>query len=153
MKVEIVQARVSHIPHIAARIRPADEVELWDFACVTPAQAMYHGLNQARIAKTGFINGEAVAMFGCNTVSAVSGVGRPWLIGTDLLDKYPKTFLRRCRPGIEKMFADYKRLENYIDVRNVKAIAWLTWLGFEMGEPEPMGLYKKPFIKFHKGEL
>lgn len=153
MKVEIIQARVSHIPHIASRIRPADEVELWDFACVTPDQAMYYGLNQARMALTGFIDGEPVCMMGCNTVSAVSGIGRPWLIGTTLIDKYSKTFLRRCRPVVEEMSSDYKRLENYIDVRNVKAIAWLSWLGFEMGDPEPMGLYRKPFIKFHKRDI
>lgn len=153
MNVEILSARVSHIPDIAVRIRPEDKAELWDFACVTPAQAMYFGLNQARFARTGFIDGEAVAMFGVNTVSAVSGIGRPWLIGTTLLDRYAKTFLRRCRPVVEEMLSDYKLLENYIDMRNVRAIAWLKWLKFEMGEPEPMGIYKMPFIKFHKGEL
>lgn len=153
MNVEIIQARVSHISAIASRIRPADEVELWDFACVTPAQAMYYGLNQARLARTGFINGEAVCMFGINTVSAVSGVGRPWLVGTTLLDKYAMTFLRRCASEVEEMFQSYNRIENYIDVRNVKAIAWLSWLGFEMGDPQPMGIHKKPFIKFHKGEI
>lgn len=153
MKVEIVPARFSHIEEIFSRVRPADIEELWALSCLTPAQAMYHGLNQARSALTGFIDGEAVCMYGVNTVSAVSGVGRPWLIGTDLLDKYPKTFLRRCRPGIEKMFSDYKRLENYIDVRNVKAIAWLKWLSFKFDEPVKMGIYHKSFIKFHKGEL
>lgn len=148
MNVDIVQAKVSHIPHIAARIRSADQRELWDFACVSPAQAMYYGLNQSRIAKTGFIDGEAVCMFGCNTVSAVSGIGRPWMVGTTLLDKYATTFLRRCAPEVEEMFQSYKRLENYIDVRNVKAISWLRWLQFEMGEPEPMGIFKTSFIKF-----
>jgi len=153
MNVEIIQARVSHIALIEFNARPADVIELWDFACVTPAQAMYHGLNQARLARTGFIDGEAVCMMGVNTVSAVSGIGRPWLIGTNLIDKYAKTFLRRCRPVVEEMMSDYKRLENYIDVRNVKAIAWLEWLSFEMADPQPMGIYRKPFIKFHKGEL
>ena len=148
MNVEIIQARVSHIPAIASRVRQEDEAELWDFACVTPAQAMYYGLNQARIVKTGFIDGEAVCMLGCNTVSAVSGVGRPWMVGTELLDKYAMAFLRRCRPVVAEMLSDYKRLENYIDARNVKAIAWLRWLGFEMGEPEPMGIFKTSFIKF-----
>lgn len=153
MNVEIIQARVSHIPVIASRVRPEDKAELWDFACVTPAQAMYYGLNQARLARTGFIDGEAVCMLGVNTISVVSGIGRPWMIGTSLLDKYAMTFLRRCQPVVAEMLSDYKRLENYIDVRNVKAIAWLQWLGFEMEEPEPMGIYKKPFIKFHKGEV
>lgn len=148
MIVHILPAKVSHISCIAAKVRPDDQRELWDFACVSPAQAMYHGLNQSRIAKTGFINGEAVAMFGVNTVSAVSGVGRVWMIGTTLLDKYAMTFLRRCKPEVEEMFSDYKRLENYIDARNVKAIAWLRWLSFEMGDPEPMGIFKTPFIKF-----
>ncbi len=154
MNVEIIQARVSHIPAIASQIRSADKLELWDFACVTPAQAMYYGLNQARLARTGFINGEAVCMFGANTVSAVSGVGRVWMVGTTFLDKYAMTFLRRCAPEVEEMFQSYKRLENYIDVRNVKAIAWLRWLGFDCDtDPQPMGIYRKPFIKFHKGEL
>lgn len=138
---------------IVDNVREADVRELWSFACVTPAQAMYYGLNQARFARTGFIDGAAVAMFGCNTVSAVSGIGKPWMVGTTLLDKYSGAFLRRCRPVVDEMISGYRRLENYIDPRNVKAIAWLVWLGFEMGEPEPMGIYKKPFIKFHKGEI
>lgn len=149
----IVQGKVAHIPAIIARVRPADVAELWDFACVTPEQAMYYGLNMSRIVKTGLVDDVPVCIFGVTTVSAVASVGRPWMIGTDLLDKYSKVFLRRCAPVVDEMLEAYNRLENYVDVRNVRAIAWLRWLGFTMEEPRRMGPYHHMFIPFYKEAL
>lgn len=148
MKVEIIQARVSHIQEIASRIRPADKVELWDFACVTPAQAMYYGLNQARLARTGFIDGEAVCMMGLNVPSIVSGVGVPWLVGTTLIEKHQSVFLRKCKPMIAEMLTHCEMLENWVSVENTLAIKWLAWLKFKFDTPEPKGIYRKMFMRF-----
>jgi len=146
----IIEARVAHIPEIASRVRDADVLELWSLSCLTPAQAMYYGLNLSKWARTGFIGGEAACMFGIVPVSVVGNVARPWMVGTSLLDRYAKTFLRKCAAEVEEMQSRYRRLENYIDARNVRAIAWLEWLGFKMGEIEPVGPFKTPFILFSR---
>lgn len=150
MKIEILPAEASHITAIASRVRPDDERELFDFAGVTAREAMAFGIGASRIALTGLVDGEAVCMFGVSTISAVGNVGRVWMVGTDLLDKYSKIFLRRCAPEVAKMLCEYQRLENCVDVRNDKAIAWLLWLGFKFDLPVPMGLRNMSFIPFYK---
>jgi hypothetical protein len=144
----IVEARVAHIPAIAARVRPEDEAELWAFACLSPTHVMLQSLNLSIFARTGFIDEKPVCMFGVVRSSYLGRSGRPWMVGTDLLDKYSNIFLRRCGSEVRDMLSQCNRLENYVDARNKKAILWLRWLGFQFGEPQPMGPFNLPFIKF-----
>jgi hypothetical protein len=37
---------------------------------------------------------------------------------------------------------------NYVDARNVRAVKWFKWLGFEVSEPEPFGLNGELFHRF-----
>lgn len=148
MKASIVEARIAHIPDIAARVRPEDEAELWAFGCLNPTHVMLYSLNLSEFACTGFVDDKAVCMFGVVRSSYLGGSGRPWMVGTYLLDKHAHVFLKRCKKQIEEMLVRFDRLENFIDARNTKAIAWLKWLGFQFGEPQPMGPFNLPFIKF-----
>ena len=150
MKVEIAQASIDHIPAIVPKVRHADAVELWDFARVTPAEAMYHSLNRSGFARTGFVDDEAVCMFGLSTLSVAADTGRVWMVGTYLLDRYANTFLRRCMKEVEEMLVSYRRIENFVDVRNVRAIEWLKWLAFTMEGPQRLGPYNMEFIPFYK---
>ena len=148
MTPSIVEARVKHIPAIAGRVRAADEAELWAISCLSPTHVMLQALNLSTFARTGFVGDAAVCMFGVVRSSYLGGAGRPWMVGTDLLDRYDKIFLRRCRGEVAEMFKHFERLENYVDQRNTKAIKWLRWLGFSFGEPQPMGPFNMLFIKF-----
>jgi hypothetical protein len=145
---QIVMALAEHIPLIDARVRPEDKAELWAAACFTPTEAMEHGLKSSSIARTGFIGSDAVCMFGVTGASIMSSTGRPWMVGTDLLDRNAMIFLRLCRAEVFRMLIYYKRLENYVDLRNERAITWLSWLGFDFEQPAPMGPFNLPFVKF-----
>jgi len=46
------------------------------------------------------------------------------------------------------MLAVYPRLVNHVDERNEASKRWLSWLGFELGEPEPHGPFGIPFRPF-----
>ncbi len=151
MKAEIVTARYEHISHIAANVRESDRQELFDYSLLSPVEALERSYSISKLAWTGLIDGEPVVMFGVVSASLLSDTGIPWMIGTTELDKHQITFLKRCKPVVHKMNMCYKRLENYVAAYNIKAIQWLKWLRFEFDEPQPMGLFKKPFIKFHMG--
>jgi hypothetical protein len=152
MKVipEIVTAHRDHIPLIAARVREADRQELWASGLHGASEVMHQGIDISEVAWTGLIDGVPVCMFGVAPVTVIGGLGRPWMVGTDMLDKHQMVFLRRCREYVDFMLQMYPVLENYVDARNVQAVKWLMWLGFSFSEPELMGPFSLPFCRFEK---
>ena len=151
--VRIVPALPCHVPRIAENARKADEVELWAAACKSPADVMNQALDKSVLAWTGFIDGNPVCMFGVTPGAPLSGCGIPWMVGTRHLDRYAVLFLRRCRPVVEEMLSHFDLLHNYVDSRNVRAVRWLKWLGFEMSEPKPYGPFGVPFHAFQMKEI
>lgn len=148
MKVEIVPAEAEHITAIAPKVREADRQELWATACMKPIDALICSYAVSKLAWTGLVDGEPVCMFGVAPASLLTSTGRPWMIGTDLIDRYSTTFLRRCKGRVREMLRYYQSLENYVDLRNERAIRWLDWLGFEFEGPYPYGVLKLPFMRF-----
>lgn len=151
MSCRIVKAKPYHIPWIANHAREADRVELWNYAMVSPMTALLRSFEASEIAWTGLIDGEPVAMFGVVRSGLLSNMGRPWLIGTDKIEKHQFAFLRRNKPYIRKMNEVFPVMENYIDPDNTVAIKWLEWMNFVMEEARPMGPFRKMFVKFSMG--
>jgi hypothetical protein len=150
MLAEIVTARHEHIMTIAMSVRDEDRREMFDYLLLSPTEALERSYAVSRLAWTGLLDNEPVCMFGVAPSSPLSDTGLVWMIGTTALDKHAPAFLRRNKKMVATMLSAYPRLENYVAEYNVKSIAWLKWLGFEFGEPEPIGLFKKLFIKFWK---
>ena len=148
MRAEIVNAKPEHIPYIAANIREADEQEIWDMSLMKPKEALEQSLKISCLCWTGLVNGTPVCMFGVAEASVLFKVGRPWLIGTNDIDKCATVFLRKNKRIVKTMLDCFDRLENYVEETNTRSIEWLKWLGFEFGDPVPMGIFKKNFIKF-----
>ena len=148
MVPSIVPAAISHIPHIAANIREADKTELWDYLLMRPMEALTMSLEVSTLAWTGMADDIPVCMFGVAPASTLTDTGRPWMIGTRLVDVYAFAFLRRNRKMVEVMKDHYPRLENYVEDCNTRAIQWLKWLKFTIGRPEPIGPFQKPFCMF-----
>jgi hypothetical protein len=144
----IVNAIPCHIPFIAGNIREADKDELWASACLSPESALWKSLGSSAVAWTGLYDSIPVCMFGVASGSDLAGVGIPWMIGTNDLDRLAFAFLRRNKSKVQEMLDIFPRLMNYVDERNVRAIRWLAWLGFKIGEPVPYGPYQMPFRPF-----
>lgn len=145
----IVPATQKHIEQILPNVRQAD---LDEFAATNGWNArrvLECGLKTSTFCCAGLINGEVVTIFGVAPASIIGGSGIPWLVGTDALEKYQRTFLRRCRKVVNAMLSVYPYLENYVDERNHVAKAWLHWLGFTLEEPSPYGAIGLPFHRFH----
>lgn len=75
----------------------------------------------------------------------------PWLLGTPLIDAHPRPFLRYTRAAMPGLLAAYPWMENHIDARSIRTIAWLRWLGFVIHEAKPYGALGRPFHKFSIG--
>jgi hypothetical protein len=148
MKITIVRAQVEHCPPIADRVRAADRAELWATCCLDPYQALVRSWAISDHSWTALFDEEPACMFGVTQASLLTDSGRPWMISTDLVDRYPMSFLKEQKPFMVHIWRRYAQLENYVDARNTRSIRWLKWLGFEMGQPEPYGALNLPFIKF-----
>ncbi|KAF0146559.1 MAG: hypothetical protein FD153_100, partial [Rhodospirillaceae bacterium] len=94
---EIVPAVASHISIFAPHIREADRAEVWASGHFTPEEALRRSLALSTHAWTIFIEGDPLAMWGVAPLNLLAGVGAPWLLSTDAVDRYPRTFLRHCR--------------------------------------------------------
>jgi len=149
LETKIVTVEQWHIRHVADNCRKTDKAELFALALIDPYNAIKDGVETSETSWTGLINNVPVCIFGVCPVGGLFGnMGRPWMIGTDLIDQHAITFLRRNKKFVKMMLNQYGYLSNYVDCRNTKAIQWLRWLGFSFNEPEPMGPFMLPFMRF-----
>jgi hypothetical protein len=146
---QIVPATAAHIEEILPRVRQADIEEFLATNGWSPRRVMEFGLNTSTFSCAGLINGRVITIFGVAPGSMIGGTGIPWLVGTEDLEKYQRTFLRRCRKVVNAMLTVYPYLENYVDARNHVAKTWLKWLGFELENAAPYGKHRLPFHRFH----
>ncbi|EAW2320551.1 hypothetical protein E5C59_19605 [Salmonella enterica subsp. enterica] len=149
IKAQIVPATGEHIEAIIPLVRQADIDEFLEINGWSPRRVLETGLRTSTFCCAGLINGEVVTVFGVAPASMIGGSGIPWLVGTDALEKYQRTFLRRCGKVVNAMLTVYPYLENYVDARNHTARIWLHWLGFTIDEPQPYGINNLPFHRFH----
>lgn len=134
---------------LAPIVRDVDRQEIWATSRRDPDIALMRCVMISDKAWTVRMNGDMVCLFGVAPISLITGVGSPWMIATDDLEKYSFAFLGRCRQYVAEMLECYPTLINHVDARNEPSRLWLKWLGFKMQDyPEPYGVLKKPFYKF-----
>lgn len=148
MTVRVVPAEMAHVPLVAARARQADRDELWAGGRITAFDALAVGVESSTSAWTGFAGDDPICLFGVAPASLLGGIGIPWLIGTDEVERHQMAFLRRCQPHVATMRSVYDTLVNWVDDRNVVAQRWLRWLGFHVEPPAPFGPDGMPFRRF-----
>lgn len=133
---------------MAPRLREADRRELIAHTGQHP-----EGVLRASVAMggalTGEIDGVPAAIIGCPMVNALPRTGRPWMMGTDLIDEHPVPVGIASREKVEEWKGQVDLMVNYVDSRNRKAVKWLSWLGFTIEEARPLGPFEVPFHRFH----
>lgn len=145
------------LPHEAEEIEPlvrqADRDEITEALGIPMVDALRECATGACKSSKLVVGGEVVVVFG-DTVHSLHGrIGVPWMIGTVNIEKHRREFLQACRPEIDEMLTRHSVLINYVDARNVTAIRWLRWLGFEFGPAEPygpLGMMFQPFRMWSK---
>lgn len=147
-KIEIREVQKEDIAVLVKNMREHDKQEVNAATRMGLRNAVETSVTMSTYSKTGLVNDELVCMWGVCPISLLSSSGSPWMLGTDLIEKRQRVFLRRSKPWLDDIRKDYRYLENFVDARNVLSVKWLKWLGFEMDEAEPYGIHGEPFHKF-----
>jgi len=144
----IVPATAEFIEHVIANLRDDDAAEVKAQSGMHPAMAIGTSVGASERVYAGLVDGTAMCLFGVATVDGLDGVGSPWMVGTDLVVKHQRKFLRECHGVVADMLDDFRVLENHVDARNTTSIRWLSWLGFDIFATVPHGPYGLPFHPF-----
>lgn len=151
MIIAVIPATADHAADLAPRLRRADADEVWASGHFRPEEALRLSLGLSLMAWAGLVDGVPMCLFGVSPVSLMSGVGAPWMLGAEGLERYAVPFLRRNRTYVAEMAALCPRLENHVDARNALSIRWLRWLGFTIHPAAPHGPFGMPFHRFTMG--
>jgi len=146
--IEIVPAEVGHVAAIAERMRAADAAEVMASSCRSPHDALMFSLTGSVQAWTATIDGAPEVMFGVADLNILTGLGAPWLLGTDAVDRNYRQFLRRSLSWREQLSQRYDVLRNFVDDRNEVSKRWLEWMGFTLFDPIPVGVNGEMFRMF-----
>lgn len=135
VSIEIVPARACHLRGIAARMRRADRDEIDAVSGRSPLSALSFSYRNSRMCWTVLIDGQPEIIFGAGDVNVLTGIGAPWLLGSDAVERISAKFLRGSVDWLGQLLARYQVLRNVVDCRNTVSIRWLRWLGFEFSPP------------------
>ncbi|OWV77215.1 hypothetical protein ATY76_04560 [Rhizobium sp. R339] len=134
-EIRVVPFRPLDLRGVARRMRRADRDEVWKASGMTPVEALSYSLRKSSAAWTVSIDGRAEAIFGVGAISILAGVGAPWLLGTDTIERHAAGFLRGSVEWRDQLLRHYPILRNLVDVDNRVSLRWLRWLGFSIFDP------------------
>lgn len=93
--------------------------------------------------------GKPLFMFGVCPYPGAINVGVVWLLGTDEINKIPKTFLKESKEWINHMSKGYMCLTNAIWEKNKMHLKWIEHCGGVFTDTIPnYGASEETFIQF-----
>lgn len=146
MAVKFVPATIEHCHMMAPHMKKEDVEEIAASGGESPLDALLFSVQSSSKAYSMLVDDRVIAMSG--VAPTPSGIGIPWLLTTEEIRRYAKTFLKQSKLNVQEMLEDYTMLINYVDSRHTVAKNWLTWLGFKIEEPELMEHTTVPFHRF-----
>lgn len=145
-KLEIVPATHEHTRMLV--MREDDRLEM-EAAGLGPKKALWRSLQRSLIAKTAFVDGEIAAMWGCGG-SISTGIGNPWLMTTEVVERFPVMLIKNVRREVAEMLGAFRKLKGIVPVRYSRACRLLEATGFSLGNPFPFGPYGALFQEYEK---
>lgn len=131
-------------------MRDADRAE-----CIAAGQTNLHmvvarGVKMSAWSKTALVDGEVACIFGVAPYggSLLTDTGVPWMLGTELVVRHQRSFMRHAPGYIAQMLRTYPHLFNAVHARNVRAVRWLRRAGFVLADAAPHGPFREPFHIF-----
>lgn len=97
-----------------------------------PLDALYLGFNNGITYTLLEPSGKPAGVLGVTKSHPVANDGLIWMLGTPAIEKYPMTFLRRCKPVLDRLYDESgcDLLWNHTHKPNTVHHKWLKWLGF-----------------------
>jgi hypothetical protein len=151
-RLAIRPAVFSDAEAIHYRLRPADRAEVVAASGPDVRGTIFDAIMQSKNPGAAMMKRKIVAVFGVVPVGTLSsGMASPWLLGAPELETIPREFTEAARAYITAARAWYPRLVNFVDDRNTVSKRWLARIGFTLDEPQPFGVERLPFRRFHVG--
>ena len=144
--IEIAPAEYMHLLALAPLMRTGDRCEVMA-AGMTPLKALWRSWRASMISKAAFVDGEIAAVWGM-AGSPLSGVGNPWLLTSPTVEKVPRAFLEISRDEVRHMLTLCPVLVGLVDPTYYKAVRFLKFLGYALGDPIGYGPHKALFLPF-----
>lgn len=137
-----------HVDKLQGRLRAEDQQEVYAMSLRSAEEGLRMGLKYSTMAWTIMAEDRPVGCFGVVSASLLSGVGVPWMLGTDEIRRIRYAVLRESKAYVQMMLDPFDMLENWVDVRNKVSINWLRWCGFTLDPPTKYGLQGELFHRF-----
>lgn len=143
MRHTVEPATMSHMNQIADRLRKGDRSEI-EATGFTPRRLLRSLWKNSHVRRTGFVDGEIAAVWGCAGV-LLSPVGEMWLFTTPAVERVPMAFVKVARAEMSAILETKAVLVSSCLATYVQSVRLWKMLGFEMGAPFPMGPEAKLF--------
>lgn len=146
MSYYVIEGKPSHLSDLRKNLRAKDRLEM---TCLGLSEkfAMRKTFQASIMRKTAIVDGEVGAMWGCGG-PLMGGIGEPWLLTADVVERVPIGFVKEGRKAVGDMLEIFPKLENYVADSYQEACKFLFVLGFTLGEPFALGPNKSLFRKF-----
>jgi len=142
-RVVLDVATLAHVRELAPRMRYDEVIEVWAALHLTPEATLLKLMKHSVFSRAMFLDGELSTLFG--VIETPDGVGIPWLLSNDVVDRKPVAFWRASKTILAWLRSIYPALLQYVDARYLRSIAWARRLGFTVGPAEPHGAAGLPF--------
>lgn len=144
-EVTVRVASGDDIVYVGSRLRAEDKREVAALGTVVD-HAVRESAKLSEFAWAGIIDGEPAMVFGvdCGTLSPEAEI---WALGTDKCTTVPREMLVYGRRIVAELLEIWPALTNRCHADNKPAIRWLKRLGFEISEPEKIGVQGEKFCK------
>lgn len=127
-----VGASEEEIAELAENLREQDRAECLAGGVTDYADAIRDGVTHSALCWTGLVGGKVACIFGVRPVTLLGSTGIPWLLGTPLVARHARVFMRNSRPYIAQMLRAYPHLTNFVHAPNHQAVGWLKHMGFSL---------------------
>jgi hypothetical protein len=146
---QIVNALPEHAVNIAPNLRARDAREIRLACGLNVVDGLLWALSSSPLAWAAIDDEGVIAIWGVGSLSMLSDVGQPWLVGTErLVKKYRKAFLRLVDLFLDMIVDAYPMLEGYQLAEHGDRVRWLQWCGFKFDKPEIRGGFGMEYQRF-----
>ena len=151
-ELRLVEPTHQHLASVARRLRKIDRQEL---AAVSAQDPYADILYSASVSDPCWVltrNDVPIAVGGVAQHFDADELGVPWFLATDdISDSRVRFWLAsKSKEFIGLLHERFRKLENFISAENSITIKWLTHLGFEIGEPKPIGRNGEMLCRIYK---
>lgn len=146
MEVNFTRPTLQEALKLAPLLRAADREEVERLGS-TAEKAIAQSFGESDYVWLASIGDAPACLIGVGTVSIMGNVGAPWFLTTDVMETTAakRALLKFSPVFVTDFLHKYDNLVNYVDARYFRALRWLKWLGFTIGEVEAAPITGQPF--------